>query len=58
MAGNGDMKAHELFERTTWHSAQHCRQLMAALERLGIPPDGPLTAENLAGLPLPEKLWE
>lgn len=54
----GDMEAHQLFERTTWHSAQHCRQLVAVLERIGIPPDGPLTSEDLAGLPLPEKLWE
>lgn len=54
----GDMEARQLFERTTWHSAQHCRQLMAVLERMGISPDGPLTSADLRGLPLPEKLWE
>lgn len=49
---------HQLFERSTWHSAQHTRQLIAVLERLGIEPNGALTAEDLAGLPLPEGLWE
>jgi hypothetical protein len=47
-----------LFERTAWHSAQHVRQLMALLERYGIAPDRPLTKEDFAGLPLPERLWE
>jgi DinB family protein len=54
----GEVSAHKLFERVTWHSAQHCRQLAAVLERMGIAPDRPLTPENLAGLPLPERLWE
>ena len=47
-----------LYERSTWHSAQHTRQLAAVLERFGITPNQPLTPENLAGLPLPERLWE
>jgi hypothetical protein len=54
----GDTSAHKVFERVTWHSAQHCRQLIAVLERMGIQADGPLTAADLAGLPLPERLWE
>lgn len=54
----GDTVAHQVFERVTWHSAQHCRQLVAVLERIGITPDRPLTADDLAGLPLPERLWE
>ena len=54
----GDSSAHQVFERVTWHSAQHCRQLMAVLERMGIPPNGPLTAADLAGLPMPERLFE
>ncbi len=28
------------------------------LETMGITPDRPLTAEVLAGLPLPERLWD
>lgn len=54
----GMQPIHMLFERSTWHSAQHVRQLAALLERYGIEPDGRLTAEDLAGLPLPERLWE
>ena len=54
----GDTVAHRVYERVTWHSAQHCRQLVAVLERMGITPDRPLTAEDLAGLPLPDRLWE
>jgi len=49
---------HQLFERSTWHSAQHTRQLIAILERFGIEPNQPLATEDLAGLPLPEGLWE
>jgi hypothetical protein len=54
----GVQPMHQLLERSTWHSAQHTRQLMAVLERYGIRPDRPLGAEDLAGLPLPERLWE
>jgi len=54
----GIQPIHMLLERSTWHSAQHARQLIAVLERFGIAPDGPLTASDLAGLPLPEGLWE
>lgn len=54
----GDTAAHKVFERVTWHSAQHCRQLIAVLERMAIAADQPLTADDLAGLPLPERLWE
>ena len=54
----GTPPMHQLFERSTWHSAQHTRQLIAVLERFGIEPNGRLSAEDLAGLPLPEGLWE
>jgi glutaredoxin/uncharacterized damage-inducible protein DinB len=49
---------HELLERCTWHSAQHARQIIAVLERLGVEPDGRLTAADYAGLPMPKGLWE
>jgi glutaredoxin len=49
---------HELLERCTWHSAQHARQIIAVLERLGIEPQGRLTAADYAGLPMPKGLWE
>ena len=54
----GTPPMHQLFERSTWHSAQHTRQLIAVLERFGIEPNGRLTAEDLAGLPLPERVWD
>lgn len=54
----GPQPVHLLLERSTWHAAQHARQLAALLGRFGIEADGPLTAEDLAGLPLPERLWE
>jgi hypothetical protein len=54
----GMQPLYMLYERSTWHSAQHARQLAAVLERFGIEPDGRLTSEDLAGLPLPERLWE
>lgn len=54
----GARPLHELLERCTWHSAQHARQIIAVLERLGIEPDGPLTKADYAGLPMPKGLWE
>jgi glutaredoxin len=46
------------FERTCWHAAQHCRQLMLVLQKHDIAPDSPLGDAELAGLPLPEQIWD
>jgi glutaredoxin/uncharacterized damage-inducible protein DinB len=54
----GVQPLHHLLERCTWHSAQHARQIIAVLERFGIEPDGRLTAQDYAGLPMPVGLWE
>ena len=54
----GTPPMHQLLERSTWHSAQHARQLIAVLERFGIEPIGRLAADDLAGLPLPEGVWD
>jgi glutaredoxin/uncharacterized damage-inducible protein DinB len=54
----GRQPLHHLLERCVWHSAQHARQIIAVLERLGIEPDRRLTAQDYAGLPLPSGLWE
>ena len=54
----GPQPMHQVLERSTWHSAQHARQLAHVLERYGIAPDRPLTQQDLAGLPLPERLFE
>ena len=55
---HGMWNRHRVLERCTWHAAQHTRQLAFMLERLGIVPDRPLTAADLAGLPLPEAVWD
>jgi glutaredoxin len=54
----GEHPVHVVLERTVWHPAQHTRQLMLILESLGIAPDRPLSAADLAGLPLPERAWD
>jgi len=55
---SGEVPLRDFLERQTWHSAQHVRQLAAVLEGMGVPPDGPLTKDDLAGLPMPQRLWE
>jgi glutaredoxin len=54
----GTHPLHQFLERSTWHSAQHARQIIAVLERFGIAPDGPLGEKDYAGLPMPAGLWE
>ena len=54
----GAQTAHEFFERTTWHSGQHVRQLALVVEKLGLVPDRPLGAETWDGLPMPAKIWD
>lgn len=54
----GEQPLHHVMERSTWHSAQHARQIISVLERFGIQPNGPLTQKDYAGLPLPVGLWE
>jgi hypothetical protein len=54
----GTPPMHQVLERSTWHSAQHARQMIAVLERFGIAPERRLTSDDLSGLPLPEQLWE
>jgi len=54
----GSRPMHEVLERTAWHAAQHTRQLMLIQEIYGITPNGPLTAEDLAGLPVPDEVWD
>jgi glutaredoxin len=52
----GHRTLQEVFERAVWHTAQHTRQMMDWMETLGLSPIDPLTGEDLAGLPLPERL--
>jgi hypothetical protein len=53
----GPQTGHELLERTTWHAAQHLRQLYDLAGRLGLRPPAPLPADALRGLPLPTAVW-
>jgi glutaredoxin len=55
----GDRPLHEVLERTAWHVAQHLRQIHHLLaEALRQPDAPPLEAGLLAGLPLPDKVWD
>ncbi len=53
----GEQSGHALLERTTWHAAQHLRQLYALMERMGIRPEHLLDPADLEGLPLPRSIW-
>ena len=54
----GVQPLHHVLERSTWHSAQHARQIASVLEGFGIAPKGPLSADDYAGLPMPAGMWE
>ncbi len=54
----GPQSMHVVLERTTWHAAQHTRQLAVFLESFDIAPDRPLGANELADLPMPEGVWD
>ena len=54
----GRQPLHAVLERTTWHVAQHARQLQRLLELRGVEPRPSLAPALLAGLPLPEDVWD
>lgn len=49
---------HNVMERTAWHAAHHTRQLLLMLQEYGVTPDGPITLDDLKGLPVPENVWD
>jgi len=53
----GPQSAHDFMERTTWHAAQHVRQLYWFLEQMHVRPDSPLTDADFEGLPIPRDVW-
>jgi Glutaredoxin len=53
----GPQSGHDLLERTTWHAAQHVRQIHALLGGVGITPRAPLTEADLRSLPIPAEIW-
>ena len=55
---DGEQPLHAVLERTTWHVAQHARQLERLLELRGITPDPRLAPSLLTGLPLPNDVWD
>ena len=54
----GEQPAQGVMERTAWHAAQHCRQLMQVLADAGIAPNGPLGDAEFVGLPLPGEVYD
>lgn len=54
----GEQTLHEVLERATWHSGQHVRQWHMLLGMAGIAPDGPLSDEAFASLPMPSSVWD
>ena len=53
----GPQTAHDFMERTTWHAAQHLRQIYWFLDRMGVRADSPLADADFDGLPIPRDVW-
>ena len=53
----GPVIAHDLLERTTWHAAQHMRQLYILAARIDVKPPTPEPTELYKDLPLPAAIW-
>jgi hypothetical protein len=53
----GPQSAHDFMERTTWHAAQHLRQIYWFLERMDVRADAALTDADFEGLPIPREVW-
>jgi len=49
---------HQLLDALHGIARQHIRHLAYVLERRGLTPDGPLTPQDFAALPLAERLFE
>jgi len=53
----GPQSAHDFMERTTWHAAQHLRQIYWLLDRMGVQAESPLADTEFDGLPIPRDVW-
>ena len=53
----GPQSAHDFMERTTWHAAQHLRQIYWFLDRMSVQADAPLADADFDGLPVPIDVW-
>lgn len=54
----GLQPVHQLLERSTWHSAQHVRQLGVALDSFGLEGSAKIDPKAYEGLPMPKGVWE
>ncbi len=54
----GGTSRHEMLERTVWHSTQHIRQVGSLLKQTGVTPKKLITAADIKGLPLTDKIWD
>jgi glutaredoxin len=55
----GGLKStQEFLDRSSWHSAQHIRQLAFVLERDGVELNPPWSADMIQGLGVPAGLWQ
>lgn len=54
----GPQTVPDLLERTTWHAAQHTRQLEAVLSAAGVQVADALSDADLEGLPLPDHVYD
>lgn len=54
----GMQPVHGFLERSTWHSAQHIRQLEAALDDLKVQPHATIPQRAYSGLPMPLGIWQ
>ena len=54
----GIQPVHHFLERSTWHMAQHIRQLQFVLDGYKVPLARRVDEAKYKGLPMPEGLWE
>ena len=54
----GEQTLHQYLERSVGHFAHHTRQLQVVVHKLGLPTGDGLRHEDLAGLPLPEDVYD
>ncbi len=54
----GRQPVHGVLERSTWHSAQHIRQLALVLDEFGERGSAELRPDAYNGLPMPAGVWQ
>lgn len=53
----GEQPIHTFMERSTWHTAQHVRQLGVVLDAMNATVKKPIAKAAYTGLPMPETIW-